>query len=50
MPGLTSRPPHEFARYASKIAPEVQVCLLDPGDALDLSGFYARMDGAGSVY
>lgn len=39
----TNRTPYEFARHANKIAPEVQVCVLDPGDALDLSGFYARM-------
>lgn len=50
MPTLTSRPPHEFARYAGKIAPEVQVCVLDPGDALGLSGLHTPMGGAGSVY
>lgn len=44
MPHLTSRPPYEFAQHANKIAPEVQVCVLDPGDALDLSGFYAQMN------
>jgi len=44
MPHLTIRPPHEFAQHANKIAPEVQVCVLDPGDALNLSDFYAQLN------
>jgi L-ascorbate metabolism protein UlaG (beta-lactamase superfamily) len=29
-------PPHEFARLAAEIAPEVEVRILDPGETLDL--------------
>lgn len=43
MAHLTNRTPYEFVRYASKIAPEVQVRVLEPGSALDLSRFFARM-------
>lgn len=43
LPGMIHHPPYEFARYASRIAPEVQVCVLDPGDALDLTAFYRQM-------
>jgi L-ascorbate metabolism protein UlaG (beta-lactamase superfamily) len=30
-------PPHEFARHLAQLAPEVQVRLLAPGDAMDLA-------------
>ena len=40
LPNFVHRPPHEFARHANRIAPEVQVRVLDPGAALDLSEFY----------
>ena len=36
LPGLVRRPPHEFAEHAKLIAPEVRICVLDPGEALDL--------------
>lgn len=43
LPDLVRQPPYQFAQFANKIAPEVQVCVLDPGDALDLSNFYDQM-------
>jgi L-ascorbate metabolism protein UlaG (beta-lactamase superfamily) len=43
MPQFVAQPPYDFARYANQITPEVQVCVLDPGDALDLTGFFSQM-------
>ncbi|MBK7219316.1 MAG: MBL fold metallo-hydrolase [Candidatus Promineofilum sp.] len=36
LPRLLHRPPRAFADYAAHIAPDVRVCLLEPGQALDL--------------
>lgn len=44
LPQLVRQPPYAFSQAANKIAPEVQVCVLDPGDTLDLSGFYRQME------
>ncbi len=43
MPRFVAQPPYDFARHANRIAPEVQVCVLDPGDALDLTRFFSQM-------
>lgn len=43
LPELVRQPPYAFAQFANRLAPEVQVCILDPGDALDLTGFYRQM-------
>lgn len=43
LPELISQPPYAFAQFANRMAPEVQVCVLDPGDSLDLTGFYRQM-------
>jgi L-ascorbate metabolism protein UlaG (beta-lactamase superfamily) len=43
MPQFIAQPPYDFARYANQITPEVPVCVLDPGDALDLTGFFNQM-------
>lgn len=43
LPELVHQPPYAFAQFANRLAPEVQVCVLDPGDALDLTGFYRQM-------
>lgn len=45
LPQHVHQPPYAFAQFANRIAPEVQVCVLDPGDALDLTGFYRQMSG-----
>ena len=34
--GLLSDPPHDFAREAARLAPEVEVRLLQPGEATPL--------------
>lgn len=44
LPDMVRQPPYEFASYAGRLAPEVQVCVLDPGDALDLTAFYNQME------
>ena len=44
LPHLVRQPPYAFSQFANKLAPEVQVCILDPGDALDLTGFYRQME------
>ena len=36
LPRLLHRPPRAFADYAAHMAPDVRVCLLEPGQALDL--------------
>ena len=36
LPQLLHRPPRAFADYAAHMAPDVRVCLLEPGQALDL--------------
>ncbi len=36
LPRLLHRPPRTFADYAAHLAPHVRVCLLEPGEALDL--------------
>mgnify|MGYP003617694606 CR=1 FL=1 len=47
LPDYVSQPPYTFARHANRLAPDVQVCVLDPGDALDLGEFFDQMgDGA----
>ena len=33
---LLSDPPHEFARHAAELAPEVEVRVLRPGERLEL--------------
>lgn len=43
LPDMVRQPPYTFAQFANSLAPEVQVCILDPGDALDLTGFYRQM-------
>jgi L-ascorbate metabolism protein UlaG (beta-lactamase superfamily) len=43
LPDFVGQPPYEFARHANRLAPEVQVCVLDPGDALNLTEFYKQM-------
>jgi L-ascorbate metabolism protein UlaG (beta-lactamase superfamily) len=43
LPNFVDQPPYDFARYANRFAPEVQVCVLDPGDHLDLTGFFNQM-------
>lgn len=44
LPQLVRQPPYAFARFANQLSPEVQVCILDPGDALDLTGFFELME------
>lgn len=44
LPHLVRQPPYQFAQQANRLTPEVQVCILDPGDALDLSNFYDQME------
>lgn len=46
LPGMLNRPPYEFAAYAGRMSPEVQICVLDPGDALNLTAFYRQMGRA----
>ncbi|MBP6789510.1 MAG: MBL fold metallo-hydrolase [Candidatus Promineofilum sp.] len=36
LPGLLHRPPRAFADYAAHLAPATRVCLLEPGEALDI--------------
>lgn len=36
MPHLLRRPPTEFAHFAARFAPDVRVCVLNPGDSLEL--------------
>lgn len=36
LPRLLHRPPRAFADYAAHMAPDVRVCLLEPGGSLDL--------------
>lgn len=43
LPNLVAQPPHTFAQFANKMTPEVQVCVLNPGEALDLTEFYKQM-------
>jgi L-ascorbate metabolism protein UlaG (beta-lactamase superfamily) len=43
LPDYVRQPPYTFARHANRLAPDVQVCVLDPGDALDLTVFYRHM-------
>jgi L-ascorbate metabolism protein UlaG (beta-lactamase superfamily) len=43
LPDYVGQPPYEFARHANRLAPEVQVCVLDPGDALNLTRFYEKL-------
>lgn len=47
LPNLVRQPPYTFARHANRLAPDVQVCVLDPGDALDLAGFFRQMGDRG---
>jgi L-ascorbate metabolism protein UlaG (beta-lactamase superfamily) len=35
-PGRLTDPPHEFARYAGELAPDVEVRVLDPGESTSL--------------
>ena len=44
LPDLVRQPPYAFAQFANRLAPEVQVCVLDPGDALNLTVFYRQME------
>ena len=37
-PRFLSSPPHDFARHAAHLAPEVKVRVLAPGEALRLEG------------
>lgn len=44
LPQLVRQPPYAFAQFANQLAPEVQVCVLDPGDALDITAFFRLME------
>jgi L-ascorbate metabolism protein UlaG (beta-lactamase superfamily) len=37
-PPFLTRPPHDFARYAARLAPEVKVQILTPGSSLTMDG------------
>jgi L-ascorbate metabolism protein UlaG (beta-lactamase superfamily) len=37
-PPFLTRPPHDFARYATRLAPEVKVEILTPGNSLAMNG------------
>ncbi len=37
-PPFLSRPPKDFAAFAAALAPDVQVCVLEPSQSLDLAG------------
>ncbi len=43
LPHLVRRPPHTFAQFAHQLAPDVEVRVLAPGDALDLTRFYHQI-------